>query len=189
MKLKKKSFNWHSTRNSHIFKRLNENEYQPFIWIIHNSHNINRFKWILHKGHNINHFIWIIKKLNNDHLYVFVMNSTLTQYLNLWYQHKSVTKKTLYNNSALGYKESNVIITLYDILWLFCWFLGECTRSYCWYHTVNFVRCCLSSLSLDRLHNRQMRQTSNMPPARKPAPMAIPITTRDANIGTSNFWK
>jgi hypothetical protein len=49
--------------------------------------------------------------------------------------------------------------------------------------------CCLSSLSLDRLHNRQMRQTSNMPPARKPAPMAIPITTQDANIGASNFWK
>ena len=52
------------------------------------------------------------KKLNNDHLYVLVMNYTLTQDLNLSYQHKSVTNKMLYKNSALGYKESNVIITL-----------------------------------------------------------------------------
>ena len=34
-----------------------------------------------------------------------------------------------------------------------------------------------------------MTQSNNMPPATKPVPMAIPITTRDANIGASNFWK
>ena len=45
-----------------------------------------------------------------------INNSTLTHDLNISYQHKSVTKKKLYKNSALGYKESNVIITLYDIL-------------------------------------------------------------------------
>ena len=60
--------------------------------------------------------------------------------LNLSYQHKSVTKKILYKNSALGYKKSEVIITLYDILCLFCWSLWECTRWYCWHHAVNPVR-------------------------------------------------
>jgi len=28
-----------------------------------------------------------------------------------------------------------------------------------------------------------------MPPAREPAPMAIPITVCDANAVASNFWK
>ena len=52
--------------------------------------------------------------------------------------------------------------------------------------------CCCSNLiylSLERLHNRQMTQNNNMPPARKPAPMAIPITVRGANAVASNFWK
>jgi hypothetical protein len=51
--------------------------------------------------------------------------------------------------------------------------------------------CCsnLSSLSLERLHNRQMTQSNNIPPANEPAPMAIPITTQDSNIVASNFWK
>ena len=111
------------------WKRLNENEYQL----------------ILHKGHKIKHCIWIIHKgqaykLINDHLHVLIMNYTLTQDLKLSYQHKSVTNKMLYKNSALGYKESNALITLYDIMWLFCWSLWECTRWYCWYHAVNLVR-------------------------------------------------
>ena len=49
--------------------------------------------------------------------------------------------------------------------------------------------CCLSSLSLVRLHNRQMTQNNNMPAAREPAPMAIPTTVRGANDVASNFWK
>ena len=54
------------------------------------------------------------------------------------------------------------------------------------------LSCCrsnLTSLSLERLHNRQMTQSNNMPPAREPAPMAIPITVRGANAVASNFWK
>jgi hypothetical protein len=34
-----------------------------------------------------------------------------------------------------------------------------------------------------------MTQNNNMPPAREPAPMAIPITVRGANAVASNFWK
>ena len=57
--------------------------------------------------------------------------------------------------------------------------------------TLLILSCCCSnfaSLSLERLHNRQMTQNNNMPPAREPAPMAIPITTRGANVVASNFF-
>ena len=53
------------------------------------------------------------------------------------------------------------------------------------------LSCCCSNLaflSLERLHNRQMTQNNNMPPAREPAPMAIPITVRGANAVASNFF-
>ena len=51
--------------------------------------------------------------------------------------------------------------------------------------------CCsnLSSLSFEDLNNRQMTQNNNIPPAREPAPMAIPITARDVNGVASNFWR
>ena len=54
-----------------------------------------------------------------------------------------------------------------------------------------FSWCCsnLTSLSLERLHTRQMTQNNNMPPAREPVPIAIPITVRGANAVASNFWK
>ena len=47
----------------------------------------------------------------------------------------------------------------------------------------------LSSLSLERIHNRQLTKSNTMTPANEPAQMAIPITTRDSNIVASNFWK
>lgn len=46
----------------------------------------------------------------------------------------------------------------------------------------------LSSLSLERIHNRQMTKSKTMTPANEPAPMAIPITTRESNIVASNFF-
>lgn len=54
------------------------------------------------------------------------------------------------------------------------------------------LSCCsnLIFLSLEeRLNNRQMTQSNNMPPAREPAPIAIPITVRGANDVAFNFWK
>jgi len=58
--------------------------------------------------------------------------------------------------------------------------------------TLLILSCCcsnLSSLSLERIHNRQMTKSNTMTPANEPAPMAIPITTRESNIVASNFWK
>ena len=51
--------------------------------------------------------------------------------------------------------------------------------------------CCsnLSSLSIEDLNDRQMTQNNNIPPAREPAPMVIPITARDVNGVASNFWR
>lgn len=57
--------------------------------------------------------------------------------------------------------------------------------------TLLILSCCcsiLTYLSLGRLHNRQMTQTNNLPPARKPAPMTNPITVRGVNTVASTFF-
>ena len=149
-----------------------------------------------------------------------INNYILIHDLNIWYQHKSVTKKMLYkkfSSRIQGIKRYNHSIRVITKVpnteqsskgkvkthkstnkisqqpgnWETVGLWGNVLGGFAGITLLILSGCCsnLSSLSLEGLHNRQMTQNNNMPPAREPAPMAIPITTRNVNGVASNLWK